>query len=493
MNVLALCVIIGQVLAQPATEPPGTRVFDCTNAGCHSEVTQAAYLHGPVASGACTTCHEYDSPEEHTFAPKRDGAQMCAFCHIGKTSTAGLLVHVPVAEGKCLECHDPHGSNTRVLLSAASVVENCLACHADFPGSEGAIPHTPVKEGDCMSCHRAHSSMRPSLLIDEGRSLCLSCHDDLGVHAPRIPDPLPGPHPVFGLVAAARAVWSALDPEPVVHNGGVGDCAQCHHHHASDQLSLLVEPIVPLCSSCHQTVLDAAVSASVEHPGVTDDRACMICHTPHASRVAGLLRNVPIQLCASCHDDGPASHKTETRSEWMTLAASPDSVVHGRLRDNCTGCHDVHGGRHASLLVRPYTTDFYQPYERRAYALCFGCHDNDMIEVEVTETATNFRNGDGNLHFAHVKRPGVKGRSCRACHTAHVSSSARLIRAEVPFGEWTVPIVFERTETGGSCAAGCHRQSRYDRLNPVSSGERIFETPGDPPAAGARRRDPGGG
>jgi hypothetical protein len=31
----------------------------------------------------------------------------------------------------------------------------------------------------------------------------------------------------------------------------------------------------------------------------------------------------------------------------------------------------------------------------------------------------------------------------------------------VPFGTWSLPVKFEQTENGGSCAPGCHAVQKY--------------------------------
>jgi hypothetical protein len=41
-----------------------------------------------------------------------------------------------------------------------------------------------------------------------------------------------------------------------------------------------------------------------------------------------------------------------------------------------------------------------------------------------------------------------------------------LIADSVPFGKWSLPLKFVKTETGGSCAPGCHKPQSYDRKNP---------------------------
>ena len=66
----------------------------------------------------------------------------------------------------------------------------------------------------------------------------------------------------------------------------------------------------------------------------------------------------------------------------------------------------------------------------------------------------------------------ANGRSCRACHTTHAATGPGQLRATVDYGRWSIPIEFEQTDTGGSCAAGCHRARKYDRDDPV---------PNDPP------------
>jgi hypothetical protein len=62
-----------------------------------------------------------------------------------------------------------------------------------------------------------------------------------------------------------------------------------------------------------------------------------------------------------------------------------------------------------------------------------------------------------------------KGRTCRACHETHASNKAKHIRDSVPFGPggWELPIGYEKTATGGSCAPGCHSAYTYDRVSPV--------------------------
>jgi predicted CXXCH cytochrome family protein len=142
---------------------------------------------------------------------------------------------------------------------------------------------------------------------------------------------------------------------------------------------------------------------------------------------------------------------------------------HGPIADgNCAGCHQPHGSDNTRLLQKSYPESFYKGFNTKDYDLCFSCHDKQLATLEQTANLTNFRNGERNLHFVHVNKSD-RGRSCRACHEVHASAQPLHIRESVPYGSWKMPINYKRTESGGSCAPGCHKQFGYDRVNPVSN------------------------
>ena len=95
------------------------------------------------------------------------------------------------------------------------------------------------------------------------------------------------------------------------------------------------------------------------------------------------------------------------------------------------------------------------------YAFCWECHDSDLLELAKTTTATNFRDGERNLHYVHLI--GKKGRSCSICHDVHATKREHLIVDKVPFGDWEFPVNYVPDENGGSCFPGCHQQYKYTR------------------------------
>ena len=414
------------------TEKPTTKVFTCTTSGCHSEQTKFEFVHGPTAVGACDACHEYADPAAHTFKVKREGRDLCTFCHIDKATTPGAFVHEPVAKGNCTGCHNPHGSRVRHMLKAESVPAMCTSCHKET--MTGSHTHKPAAE-DCTKCHQAHSSSHEHLLSMGTRELCLSCHEDVGTSLATMAHP---------------------------HKPAQEDCLKCHTPHSSNNIRVLNKPVKDLCVSCHEEMKKVVEGASHPHGAVTDERSCANCHSPHASSHVKQLVKDPIATCLSCHD------KPIVVNEKKTVPAANEVAVeefhkHGPINEGkCIECHDIHGGSHDKLLVAPYETSFYQKYSETTYALCFKCHDRALVTTAPTEDKTGFRQGSRNLHAVHVNST-EQGRSCRACHNIHASRHETMIADSVSFGQWNLPLNYKKTPTGGSCAPGCHKPEEYDR------------------------------
>jgi len=104
------------------------------------------------------------------------------------------------------------------------------------------------------------------------------------------------------------------------------------------------------------------------------------------------------------------------------------------------------------------------------------------VLTEKTTGLTGFRNGTRNLHFVHVNKAD-RGRNCRACHESHASAQPLHVRDTTPYGNWNMPINFKRTETGGSCASGCHKPYAYDRNTPVQNMTPAATPPAAPSVA----------
>ncbi len=162
------------------------------------------------------------------------------------------------------------------------------------------------------------------------------------------------------------------------------------------------------------------------------------------------------------------------------------TVLHGPIKDGtCTACHDPHGAKFANLLAKEFPADAYAPYTDTEYELCFSCHKRDLLQYPDTSFATGFRDGERNLHYLHVNNK-AKGRSCRLCHNMHGSANPKLIADAVPFGKWSLPLKFVKTETGGGCSPGCHKPQYYDRQVPGRKPEAPKPAAAKPKPAAAK-------
>ena len=216
------------------------------------------------------------------------------------------------------------------------------------------------------------------------------------------------------------------------------------------------------CSICHHDL----TSGSVTHKPVAAGQ-CLRCHKqlsdnhPLGQGSMGFIVQKD-KLCVTCH---------------TTLLTKPH--LHKPVAQGlCYACHMPHSSENKALLKDPVPTLCFRSHPKEhftgihthkpvAQGNCLACHDPKLVTEVSTEKATNFRNGDRNLHSVHVNKAG-KGRSCKICHNPHASAQDRLINPKAPgFGSWEIPIHFQATPTGGGCSVGCHKTFHYDRVKAV--------------------------
>jgi predicted CXXCH cytochrome family protein len=121
------------------------------------------YAHEPTRD--CSNCHTKRkkrsfSPQTHLKAPI---PKLCYTCHDDFTKSA-LFVHGPVAVGQCTFCHNPHRSKIKHLLVTPEP-GLCYQCH-DKNTIELIAAHLPKQLSSCTDCHNPHTSSTKSLLRD---------------------------------------------------------------------------------------------------------------------------------------------------------------------------------------------------------------------------------------------------------------------------------------------------------------------------------------
>ncbi|RMF61703.1 MAG: hypothetical protein D6748_01035 [Calditrichaeota bacterium] len=408
----------------------------CGQTNCHDNLISQQVMH-PALEDGCDTCHEGEG-EEH---PGEQGAEfeisspvpeLCYDCHDEKNTEK--YVHDPVDEGDCLECHNPHGSPNKFMLEEWPPVNLCETCH-DSEIWETKIQHGALKDGECNLCHNPHQSNVSKLLKKPTPELCFNCHEE----------------------------QKEQNELSTVHSPFEDGCLDCHQPHGGEKKKLLVNTPPLLCFDCHDDLQSEAEEARLVHKPFQDSRACLNCHSPHASEYSSLMLKDEYNLCYTCHNDeieGETRKIKNIKSLVIKAKSSHDPVA----EDGCLTCHSPHYTNNPFLLNGAFPEGNYVEAAADSFALCFDCHDSEIIESRNGDV-TGFRDGNRNLHYLHVNKK--KGRTCINCHSVHGSEQAHLITTKVPFGKWTMPVKYQRTETGGSCLPGCHEEKSYNNKKPL--------------------------
>lgn len=297
--------------------------------------------------------------------------------------------------------------------------------------------HAPYGAGACSLCHARDDATDPGPVVTEATpELCFGCHETL---------------------------QAAMAARTLLHAPAQSDCLACHNPHNATNNKLLHDSAPGLCFSCHTQMEESIAAATVKHDAVTEGRACLACHNPHASNVEHMLRALPFDLCVTCHNTDTLVDDQQRKLTNMAALLADSTSHHAPVASkDCSACHTVHGGDNFRLLVKAYPAEFYSSYKEENYALCFHCHNSQLLENARTTTLTMFRNGDTNLHYQHVRKRR-QGRTCRACHEVHAANKSHQIRDSVPFGRrgWTLPVEYTESKTGGACDRTCHTRKEY--------------------------------
>ncbi len=259
---------------------------------------------------------------------------------------------------------------------------------------------------------------------------------------------------------ACTECHSDLVGSVVMHYPAKDACENCHEstgeEHPGDAAGFtLIDQTPALCFYCHEEV----VETDHAHQPVSQGK-CLECHDAHGSPNVMLLKSPEQELCLSCHDKSYETDSSQTINigRLVTGKMIPHSAIDG---GGCLVCHKSHGSGNQDLLVDLYPAEDYLEVSIAKFGLCFQCHDSDLLEAEETESGTNFRNGNQNLHWLHTN--GNKGRNCSMCHNLHGSVQIFLIEERVQFGSWEMKMNFFPEEQGGSCLPGCHGKLTYSR------------------------------
>jgi predicted CXXCH cytochrome family protein len=340
-------------------------------------------------------------------------------------------------EMQCTSCHDPHVSDyPKFLALDTAYSELCTACHdkkgwarsahatspAGWDGS-GTTPwpyseETTVSSNGCASCHASHAAGIPEALLVFAREEdnCFSCHDGSAAKTDIASEFRKSfRHPVEQSlkVHVATEVPSSMSRHV--------ECQDCHNPHAAYRGRASAPNLpAPLAGVSGVTSSGTPVeTARYEY------EVCFRCHAdgpdvppPYIERQI-LQPNIRLKV----DNRNPSYHPIEDSGRNIDVP----SLLYPLRETSMIYCSDCHSGSSGStsfgvrgphgsswpfLLERSYSVTDGTVESYQSYALCYKCHDRDVI----------IRDGPAGMHKTHVVDENV---TCSTCHDPHGISATQ--------------------------------------------------------------------
>ncbi|UCC78649.1 MAG: hypothetical protein JSW64_10235 [Candidatus Zixiibacteriota bacterium] len=207
---------------------------------CHRYINDRFKNHIPDDRTACVICHKIGTDLTQVKAGNYSDRNPCYMCHKDKIGEFTQdYIHGPVAGGSCTICHDPHGSSFEYnLLNSEDIL--CGSCHSVIDNNrDQKTKHRPFEYGDCSGCHDPHATNYKWVLVKNSQEVCMNCHDDERMK--EFHD-----HPYN--VKPKRKLEAPLK----LTERGQLECLSCHAPHASDTEHLLRISQENTCTGCHK-------------------------------------------------------------------------------------------------------------------------------------------------------------------------------------------------------------------------------------------------
>ncbi len=338
-------------------------------------------------------------------------------------------------ELQCTSCHDPHNDpNGNFLVKSNIGSAVCKSCHqknlydssihnlstATWNGS-GTNPwpassYTTVADNSCGNCHLPHNAGEPQRLLSQNGedNTCKVCHTGAVANKDIYSD-------INRMSGHFTESYNGIhDPtENVITMPKHVECVDCHNPHAVNGDT----GTAPLVDGDLRGVSGADLSGNPVSESTYQYQVCIKCHgsnanfniIPSTNRVID-TSNIRIAINPS----NPSYHPIAAQGQASSVpslrpAYTTSSMIY------CTDCHNSntsvnaggsgangpHGSAYAFILERRYDTSDYTQYSTAAYALCFKCHDPNIL----MSSQSTFR-----FHSRHVQNADIP---CSACHDPH--------------------------------------------------------------------------
>lgn len=406
-----------------------------------------------------------------------------------KLDAAGLV--------QCTSCHDPHAewgdpSVGKFLVKPSGRSALCVTCHGlsgqgthasstyPLPGGQAGGRAATLGEAGCGACHVSHGADRRTRLLPVAATddaPCLACHAN-GTSRPLAQDlakPWAHPSSPRGVHDAGEGPFTAGAPRlPEVSPGAPrhATCVDCHDPHRSNGSPAAAPYVGGALAGVWGIGLDGQKIA----PARFEYEVCLKCHGDSANKpqaaagsVMAVRRERPDLNLRLVFAPAAASYHPVAAPSRNGQVPGLKPPYTGTSQIYCGDCHasdagpgaggtgprGPHGSTYPSLLERRYLTTDRTPEGPEAYALCYKCHDREVLLSDRS-------------HFpAHRRHVVDQAAPCSACHDAHGVSaeagtplnSAHLIAFDTAIVRPSPTGALRYESAGprkGSCTLTCH-------------------------------------
>ncbi len=350
-------------------------------------------------------------------------------------------------------------------MSRAALTGIFVVVALSSPALAGIDPHMDpsLVPGSCNSCHKGHGASGSPMLETDQKTVCLRCHDTQADVDRNIARGILNQNARPKLLNLELSkTWTHPVGEGVYTRRQAGSvtCTSCHSPHRSSPQSN-VDPTRPREKGRR--------GGRKLSPANRDQLEYELCESCHGRQGFGTENRRDISRLLN--PNSRSFHPVEASAPESSPSVLPD--IMGQ-EISCTDCHGndglpVNSGMHGSnvryILKANYVAIDGSPEEAETYALCYTCHDRELVL-----DSTQFP-----LHRLHVVDNFA---SCSTCHNPHGSVDNRALialgddseRGAVSPSISADRLAYESDEPGsGACYLNCHG---YDHA-PATYGSAI--------------------
>ncbi len=383
---------------------------------------------------------------------------------------------------QCTSCHDPHSDDYgKFLVTDNKFSALCVSCHnktqwnasshslsqATWNGT-GTNPwpnttYTALDENACGSCHSTHTAGGHSRLLNYAleEDNCLVCHNG-NVATKNIESELIKPY--SHSVQSTVNIHDPAEDFTTLVTKHV-ECADCHNPHQSNNNVATPVSVSGALKGVNGITKDGSKIKAVDKM----EEICFKCHGDNNIPSFASISRQNQQLNTRLEFDttNPSFHPVEgigtnQNVPSLILSYTENSQI------TCIDCHNnntgpgnggagpngPHGSVFKFMLERNYTTVDNTVESSYEYAICYKCHDRNILLSDASG-------------FPHMKHVVLQNTPCSACHDPHgVSNIQGNILNNSHLINFDVSIVFPNAigqlkyETQGvfrgQCYLNCH-------------------------------------